>query len=193
MSGAPNPPAARARRADARRNHERVLAAASELFAVQGTAMTTSDVAARAGVGKATLYRSYPTKNDLLAAVVAHEVEALRELAAAVGESTDPAAALHEYVRATLARPAIRRIAAEFPALRRVPGFDAAAAIAVAVATGDAALDAARGTGRVRDDITGEELRVLIGGTAQQLVQDDVTDPATWNRYADLIIAALRP
>ncbi|SIQ83088.1 transcriptional regulator, TetR family [Micromonospora avicenniae] len=57
------------RRADALRNHERVVAAARELFAARGLDVTVPEVAARAGVGRATVYRSYPSKEELVLAV----------------------------------------------------------------------------------------------------------------------------
>src|SRR5690348_17101316 len=71
------------RRADARRNHERVIAAAIEVFAERGLEATVPEVAARAGVGKATVYRSYPTKADLVAAVARHQINWLAERVAA--------------------------------------------------------------------------------------------------------------
>ena len=58
------------RRADAVRNRERVVAAAAAVFAERGVEAGVPDIAARAGVGKATVYRSFPTKEHLIAAVV---------------------------------------------------------------------------------------------------------------------------
>src|SRR4051794_1873565 len=63
------------RRADARRNHERVLAAAAEVFTEHGLDATIPQVAARAGVGKATVYRSFPTKADLVRALAQTHVD----------------------------------------------------------------------------------------------------------------------
>jgi AcrR family transcriptional regulator len=67
------------RRADAIRNRARVVAAAAEVFAERGLDASVPEVAARAGVGKATVYRSFPTKEHLVAAVVIdhlHDFEA---------------------------------------------------------------------------------------------------------------------
>ena len=58
------------KRADALRNRERVVAAAAEVFAERGIEASVPEVAVRAGVGKATVYRSFPTKEHLVAAVV---------------------------------------------------------------------------------------------------------------------------
>ena len=61
---------ARPLRADARRNVQRVLEAAEEIFATQGLAVPIDAIAARAGVGIGTVYRHFPTKEALFKAVV---------------------------------------------------------------------------------------------------------------------------
>jgi AcrR family transcriptional regulator len=72
------PPAqGRTRRADAVRNARLLLAAARDLFDERGPDVAMDEVARRAGVGNATLYRNFPTRGDLLAAVYADEVAAL--------------------------------------------------------------------------------------------------------------------
>jgi AcrR family transcriptional regulator len=62
--------APRPRRADARRNRDAILRAALEAFEAEGVFTSLDGVAARAGVGNATLYRNFPTRDDLLAAVI---------------------------------------------------------------------------------------------------------------------------
>src|SRR2546421_2027863 len=57
-------------RADARRNRERILAAAQEVFAEKGASASTEEVASRAGVAIGTVYRHFPTKDDLLRAIM---------------------------------------------------------------------------------------------------------------------------
>ena len=63
-------------RADAVRNFERVLAAATEVLAEKGAEAGVPEIAARAGVGKGTVYRCFPTKEHLIAAVLAGSVVA---------------------------------------------------------------------------------------------------------------------
>jgi AcrR family transcriptional regulator len=62
----PEPPL----RADARRNRARILAAAAEVFDAHGTSASTEEVARRAGVAVGTVFRHFPTKDDLLAAIM---------------------------------------------------------------------------------------------------------------------------
>ena len=64
-------------RADARRNYDKVLTSAREAFAQGGTGTSLEDIARRAGVGIGTLYRHFPTRQQLLEAVYVDEVEAL--------------------------------------------------------------------------------------------------------------------
>src|SRR4051812_23807201 len=65
------------KRADARRNHEKLIAAGREAFTEEGSAASLEDIARRAGVGIGTLYRHFPTRQALLEAVYLDEVEAL--------------------------------------------------------------------------------------------------------------------
>lgn len=70
-------------RADARRNREAILRAAHEAFEVEGVLTSLDGIAARAGVGNATLYRNFPTREDLLAVVMQDSI------AAALGEAEE--------------------------------------------------------------------------------------------------------
>src|SRR5437899_6575849 len=74
---APQAEPRRPRRADARRNYELLLAAAKEVFDEQGVDAPLDDVARRAGVGNATMYRHFPTRRELIIAVYVDEVTAL--------------------------------------------------------------------------------------------------------------------
>jgi AcrR family transcriptional regulator len=64
-------------RADAERNRERILEVAKEVFTRDGAAASLDDIARRSGIGNATLYRHFPTRDDLIEAVYRNEVEKL--------------------------------------------------------------------------------------------------------------------
>src|SRR2546430_17180816 len=70
-------PSSRLMRADAQRNHEAVLAAAKAVFAQAGIDAPMEDVARAAGVGKGTLYRRFPTREHLFAAILQDRVDEL--------------------------------------------------------------------------------------------------------------------
>lgn len=89
---------ARPNRADARRNFDALLAAAAQAFADVGTHVALDEVARRAGVGNATLYRHFPTRRDLIVAVCVDEVQALVEFGVEVGGTTDSVVALRQWL-----------------------------------------------------------------------------------------------
>jgi AcrR family transcriptional regulator len=99
----------RPRRADARRNYERVLAAAKEVFGELGVAAPLDEIARRAGVGNATMYRHFPTRRELVIAVYADEVTALCELGRSLLASSSPADALFCWLRAFITHVATKR------------------------------------------------------------------------------------
>lgn len=85
-------------RADAARNARALLAAARELFEERGLDVALDEVARRAGVGNATLYRHFPTRSELIVAVYADEVEALCERGAALIDGESAAEALFAWL-----------------------------------------------------------------------------------------------
>ncbi|KAB1139448.1 TetR/AcrR family transcriptional regulator [Streptomyces luteolifulvus] len=90
---------ARSRRADALRNQQAVLTAAAEVFVTSGVDAPIRQIAARAGVGMATIYRHFPTRADLVTAVYRHQIEACAEAGPNLLASADsPLAALHQWI-----------------------------------------------------------------------------------------------
>jgi AcrR family transcriptional regulator len=85
-------------RADARRNREAILAAAREVFETEGVLASLDAIAVRAGVGNATLYRNFPTREDLLAAVMDASIDSARAKAEALGRERSPCDALAEWL-----------------------------------------------------------------------------------------------
>jgi AcrR family transcriptional regulator len=99
-AGVPGPP----KRADARRNYERLLAAATAAFAEQGADdVSLEEIARRAGVGIGTLYRHFPARQALLEAVYKDQVDGLDALAAKLLTAESPGAALREWLVAFVA------------------------------------------------------------------------------------------
>ncbi|MEV0715093.1 helix-turn-helix domain-containing protein [Asanoa sp. NPDC050611] len=171
------------RRTDARRNHERVVAAARELFARAGLRVTVPEVAAHAGVGRATVYRSYPTKDDLVLAIAQ---ESFADLASWTRSAVDSDMPLSAYVPDLFARLAgDHGLAEAFLEGRLVPATDLLTLIGELTAR-------AKATGEVRGDLTTVDLRVILCGPARQLIALDEWNPAAWRRYAAMVVTALR-
>ncbi len=91
-------PVERAMRADARRNRTKVLAAAEIVLAQQGAQASMREIARQAGVGLATIYRQFPTKEALFEAIVVDRVNRLLERARAAAESSQPGAVFFEFL-----------------------------------------------------------------------------------------------
>ncbi|NUS45512.1 MAG: TetR/AcrR family transcriptional regulator [Mycobacteriaceae bacterium] len=84
-------------RSDARRNRALVLAAAYHALAERGTGVSLAEIARRAGVGAGTVYRHFPTKTDLLEAVMQQRIECVTERARAAVHAADVGAAFFEF------------------------------------------------------------------------------------------------
>ena len=90
---------ARKPRADGRRNRERLVETAKAAFAELGVDVSLDEIARRTGVGIGTLYRHFPTREAIVAAVYRREVEQLAGAAERLLGSMSPGAALHEWMR----------------------------------------------------------------------------------------------
>lgn len=90
--------AARPMRADARRNRDAILQAAREIFATDGVLASLDGIALRAGVGNATLYRNFATRDDLLVAVMEVDLDAASAQARALRGERPPRTALAEWL-----------------------------------------------------------------------------------------------
>jgi AcrR family transcriptional regulator len=152
-------------RADAARNRERLLKAATAVFSAGGADASLEAVARRAGVGIGTLYRHFPTREALFEAVYRREVQHLSELVDQLKDKAAPVEALRRWLRS----------AVEFVATKK--GMVAALALAVAGSSELRAhsleqltsavavlLDRAVAAGEIRSDIQPENLvRALVG------------------------------
>jgi AcrR family transcriptional regulator len=94
----PPPKAVRKPRADAQRNRERILEVAKEVFTRDGTAASLDDIARRAGIGPGTLYRHFPTRDDLIEAVYRSEVEKLAAAEQRFASTMPPLEALRAWM-----------------------------------------------------------------------------------------------
>jgi AcrR family transcriptional regulator len=175
------------RRKDALRNHERVVAAAAEAFREQGSGVSVPQIAARARVGKATVYRSFPAKEDLLEAITRLSLDKLSQRTAAALREADAYEAFRRYVLELFDALAHDRLLAE---RLSDTGSPAAGSILETLA---ARMEKAQTSGKVRADANQLDLRVLLCGAALQLLRLGETDPVTWRRYGEMVLAALQP
>jgi len=102
-------PAAKAMRSDAVLNRKRILEAAAEVFAAQGVSVPIDVVAERAGVGVGTLYRHFPTKEDLFAAIVATKLADLVDVCRVASDDGNPEDAFFSFVRLLASEAAMKQ------------------------------------------------------------------------------------
>lgn len=181
--------AARVLRADARRNRERVVAAAHEVFAESGPEASLNEIARRADVGPGTLYRHFPTRQALLTAVLADRVETLCRRADELSAAGPPDHALAEWLRAFLvhARSNQGLGSALLVAEPGGPGIDCHGRITDAV-TG--LLAAAQRSGAARADLApGDLLQLVVGIALVTTHADDADQP---DRLLALVLDAVR-
>ena len=107
-------------RADAQRNRERILEVAKQVFTRRGADASMDEIAKRAKIGPGTLYRHFPTRDDLLATVYISEVEKLAETQRTFSAELSPIGALRAWMLVFIDYIAAKRIIA--PALNAMAG-----------------------------------------------------------------------
>lgn len=177
-------------RADAQRNEDVVLAAAKELFATMGVDAGVREIAAKAGVGVGTLYRRFPKRSDLVAAVFRHEVDACAADAAKLAAEHPPVEALARWLRRYAGFIATKKGLASAlhsgdPAYAALPDYFRASFEPAL----SALLAAAAATGNVRSDIAPYDLLRSIGNLSVTSGADGAAHTA---RMVDLLIDGLR-
>jgi AcrR family transcriptional regulator len=179
-------------RADARRNRERILQSAREVFAESGAEAQIDDVARRAGVGVGTVYRHYPTKEALLTELVRQKFErfsaAAREALTRPGE---PFEVLADLMRSNAAE--LERDAATQQAMSGVGEQVWAAATAeleeLLTLTGQL-IDRAKVAGTIRADIAPTDIGMAMCGLSAVMAHPG--PGFDWHRHLDLTIDMLR-
>ena len=190
-SKAKAPEAERVLRADARRNREAVVAAAKKLFADEGLDAQMPDVAKAAKVGVGTVYRHFPTKDDLIAALAAERFERLAERAREGIAADDPWEGLCEFIRFAA------EIQADDRGLCEVMGsrpevMDASARAVNLDDLCDQLVKRAQRAGELRKDLTWEDIPMIACGLGR--VTQATMGPGTgrWPRLVEIILDGLR-
>jgi AcrR family transcriptional regulator len=152
-------------RSDALRNRERLLEAAKAVFSLGGADASLEAVARQAGVGIGTLYRHFPTREELFEAVYRREVQQLSELAEELKGEAAPVDALRRWLRSNVEFVATKKgmSAALALAVHRSSDLHAYSLDRLTKAVG-ALLDRAVAAGEIRSDVSPEDLlRTLVG------------------------------
>jgi AcrR family transcriptional regulator len=180
--------AQRPKRADARRNYEKLLRAAGDAFEQDGTGASLEDIARRAEVGIGTLYRHFPTRQALLEAVYIDEVEEMSAKAGDLGD-LDPWDALVTWLRQFVRYAATKRALAD----ELLNSIDAEAPVFVAcraaiTSAGQMLLERAQAAGEARADTTFSDVGRMVSGIASIRT----ADPGQIDRILDMALDGVR-
>lgn len=178
----------RPKRADARRNYDKLVAAARDAFAEHGTSASLEEVARRAGVGIGTLYRRFPSRQDLLEAVY---VEELADVCQSADELIDlpPWEALSAWLHRLVEYVGRKHALAEelWNYLDRDAEFFSGCRTALFVA-GEPLLARAQAAHEVREDVDYNDVIQMVGGIGK----NPATPPEQVARILDIALDGLR-
>ncbi|APU18472.1 TetR/AcrR family transcriptional regulator [Actinoalloteichus sp. GBA129-24] len=186
-------------RADARRNRERLIHIARELFAEQGVSAPLDTVATRAGVGPGTLYRHFPTRQALLDAVFRERIERLCAQARDLLDAPSPGAALRTWLGMALADAGVVHgvAATALITFQDDESGDEVSCHDLLHRAAASLLTRAQQKGEIRADLTTPELIRLVAGilTAAEHRDGDRTEPdrAVADRMLTLMMEGIEP
>lgn len=178
----------RARRRDSLENADKVMNAALLVCSERGLSVTLPEVAARAGVGRATVYRSFGSRDDLIQKIMQVKLHALRHLIADLSQGQDAWAAINRVLDATMSTVRTDRLLADALVLR--PELLKAQETSSHTLAG--LLARAREQGSVRPDVTEADVRLLVSGLAHSLTVGEESTPTVWERAAKLVAHAIK-
>jgi AcrR family transcriptional regulator len=168
-------------RADARRNLERVLDAATAAFAASGPDASIDDIARLAGVGHGTVFRRFPTKDDLMFAVIERHVEEMCGLAKEALATDDPGQAFFDFVwrlaELNMSTPGLHRCVVH---CGDKPGAAELEKLA------DRIVSRAQRAGAVRRDVKAEDVRLLVRSALTN------APAGQWRRHLGVVLDGLR-
>jgi AcrR family transcriptional regulator len=187
------PPPARPLRRDAQRNRDAILAAARQLFCDHGLEAPLEEIARRAGVGIGTLYRRFPSRVELLDAVLAETVQAHVDAAEQALAMDDPWDGFTYYLDETCRLQAADRslndaMGMRFPRAATVEAvktrlFDLVAQV----------VDRAQQSGQLRADLTLEDLAVVTWANTRILQAGRAAGaPNAWRRHLSFLLDGFR-
>lgn len=184
---------ATALRADAERNRRRILDVARATFAEHGPDASVADIRQRAGVGQGTIFRHFPTKEHLLAAVMVDRLEEMITSGEALLSDEKPGAALHRFLVMNAAVKAEDRCLTDLLCHSSPISDDVRAVSTRLLDLVGRLLERAQEAGDVRTDVTREDILVLKNAAAQGIAALPGAPAELYERYVDLIFDGLRP
>lgn len=177
-------------RSDAERNRRRIVAAARRAYAAAGLSVSMAAVARQAGVGIATVFRHFPTREDLIAAVFADTMDTYLDAAATALEDPDPWHGFIEYVKTVCAMQAADRGFADVLTMTFLTTSTLADKRAEAYWRFIELIDRAKASGRLRPDFSPVDLVILLLANAGVIAATTDQMPDAWRRLVGYMLQA---
>jgi AcrR family transcriptional regulator len=182
-------------RADARRNLDRILEAATDAFAELGPDVTIAEIARRAGVGQGTVFRRFPTKDALFAEVIRVRLGDMTVRAKELLEEPDAGEAFETFV--WFAAETSSRDRALFEGVEKCDCFDEVADAKKELhEVVDRLIRRARREGAIRKGLDANDVGALVGAAIQAAAHADRPDARSkeaWRRYVQVVLDGLKP
>jgi AcrR family transcriptional regulator len=185
-------PEPRRLRADAERNRRRLLDAATEIFCERGLEVGVAEIAEHAGVGHGTLFRNFPTKEHLIAAIVVERMNESIIRGRELLDAPDPGEALFQLIDQTVGSQQTDR--ALFDAVADdawLANDEIRAAHAEMIGVLDALVLRAQDAGEVRKDVSAVDVLMMVKGVCEASRAFQQVDPDVAMRQLDLVRAAI--
>jgi AcrR family transcriptional regulator len=176
-------------RADARRNRARILAAAEQVFAARGASVSTEEIARAAGVGIGTVFRHFPTKEELLQAIIEEVVRQLVHDAERLRTEGDPATALFTFFARMVRQAAAKKTVVDLLSASGID-LDVAKPVNLLGQTLASLLAVAQEAGVVDDHVALPEVTALLIGTCHAALQTG-WDDTVCERVLGIIFAGM--
>jgi AcrR family transcriptional regulator len=178
-------------RADAERNRKRLLEAAEEAFREHGLDVGVAEIAQRAGVGRGTLFRNFPTKEDLISAIVVERMHDAVAFGQTLLDDPDPAGALWVLLEHMAGRQQLDRALFEAVADTWLANQGIRCAHAEVMGVLEQLLIRAQEAGAIRPDVGAFDVLMMVKGVCEAASSFAHIDPDIATRQLDLVRAAL--
>jgi len=179
-------------RADAERNRNAILAAAREVFAEQGLEAPLEEIALRAGVGIATLYRRFPAREHLVAAALVEKITQYAEAAEQALAIPDPWAGFVSFVERICELQADDRGLSDMLSMALQADEQVEQLRRLANDQVIELVERAKAAGRLREDFVGEDLLLLLIANAAVVHITRADAPDAWRRFVALALDAFQ-
>ena len=189
---ASSPADTRSLRSDARRNREQLVASAHELFAASGLDVSVEEITRHAGVGMGTLYRHFPTKEDLIDAVLEDAFAGLLDAAREAAEAEDAWAGLTGFLERALAEHVGNRGLKDIIAMRAHGRARTEALRERIRPLLRSLIERAQAQGSLRADFAPEDLPLVFWSADRVNEATAGVSPGFWRRYLALLLDGLR-